>query len=191
MIGPLLFLWAMSRAGKSAAPSPSMPNWPTTRSPPPPMPAFQPHHAKPKPKPATAAETPATALSTLHNAPPPPVPKGGAAPSVVDTVKRRATSAAKSAATNAARSALKSVHLPFGFGGGPHLTVKSVLELQKALNNWGGTLALDGKWGPKTAAAWSAAARKIGAPPDIKRNGPTTARVANQAWDMLSVPPIP
>lgn len=187
---PLVLLWALSnrrddggRGGGNRA-APSQPNWPTTRSPPPPMPAFTPF----VPEPAAA---PATPLATLHqkamNA---PKPRAAAKPdSPVTQAKRAAAAAAKRAASSFAkgfslRDVMPSVRST--------VTVnKSVSDVQAVVNTHGGTLRRDGLYGPKTASAWAALAKRNGLPPDIKRVGPKVASVAIHTYDALAVPPIP
>ena len=209
MFEPLLLLWMMSqglgqsKGGATTAPgkAPKPPSWPTTRSPPPPMPAFVPNPPAP-PAPSEPTANTATPLAKLHSSPP-KAPKPKAEPSPVDVVKQAATrraaaaankakAAAASKAKSVANKASSSLFHAFGFGGGSTpMTVKSVGDLQRVLNTWGATLALDGKWGPKTQAAWQSMAKRNNLPTAITRNGPTTAKVANQTWDALNVPNIP
>lgn len=183
----------LSKTGQSSAqraPTPKAPPWPTTSSPPP-MPAFVPNPPNP-PAPSEPTANTATPLAKLQRQAPKPKATP-AEPSVVNVVKRAATRRAANAAKSVANKAAKGLFSSFGFGtaSGPPMTVKPVGDLQRALNRWGATLALDGKYGPRTASTWQAAAKKNGLPPQISRNGPTTAKVAVQTFEALNVPNIP
>ncbi len=177
---PLVLMWMLWQRGGGASP-PAVPTWPTTSSPPP-MPAFAPLPAH-----AATADT-GTPLSDLHHAPPTPAPAHRTAPA------HRA--AAPSAATAAARATHTALHIP-----GAKLAALArsketthdvhVFDLQSILISRGAKLARDGLYGPKTAGAWSALAKKKGLPASITRVGPQVARVVTQTYDILSMPPIP
>lgn len=66
-----------------------------------------------------------------------------------------------------------------------------VVQLQSILIARGARLTKDGLYGPKTAAAWTAAAKQRGLPGTISRVGPKIARVVSRTYDALSVPAIP
>lgn len=161
---PLALLWLWSQRSGGGL---SMPRWPTPASPPPapppPMSAFEPK-APPVQATATDAAT-ATPLAELHQAPPVPPTPSTAAPKV------RRKRAPPGTPTGNSRVAVR--------------------DLQRVLNARGAKLAPDGLYGPKTAAAWSALARKKTLPPAISRVDARTARVATKTYDALSVPAIP
>lgn len=203
---PLLLMWMLTKGGQTfgtpgqSSPGPSStpgkpskrpkkaPKWPTTRSPPPPMPAFTPNPPMPAAPPAPDANT-GTPLATLARQRR-PAPKPRATP--VQQATRAATRAATSTAKSVLNRGASSLFSSFGFGRSSEpMQVKGVLDLQKVLNTWGGTLALDGKYGPKTAAAWQSMAKRNNLPTTIARNGPTTAKVAVRTWEALNVPNIP
>lgn len=180
---PLLMMWLWSqRSGvQSNVPRPpSPPSWPTRSSPPPPIPAFTPNTT-----PAAPSANTGTPLHELHAAPPEPAPAH-----VPPKLPRRPKPKPVSAAVQRARRLPK---LP-GFGVSLATTpakVASVSDLQSIVNRHGGQLKRDGLYGPKTASAWSALARKRGLPSVISRTGPKTAKVSAQTFDQLSMPAIP
>jgi peptidoglycan hydrolase-like protein with peptidoglycan-binding domain len=123
---------------------------------------------------AHPAETPATPLSELH------------------TAASSAATKAKAAATKKGKRLLKGIlHAPSVGPPAPAQENVSVATLQSALIRRGAKLTRDGLYGPKTAAAWKAAANSRHVSPMISRVGPKTARVAVQTFDVLSVPAIP
>ena len=61
--------------------------------------------------------------------------------------------------------------------------------LQKIIVARGTRVAVDGKYGPRTAAAWSALATARGLSPAISRSTGTTAKVAKATYDALLSPP--
>jgi len=170
---PLIALWAFARSrGGPASSALQPPPWPTTSSPPP-IPAFSPH--------APLSADTGTPLVNLHTSPPTAAP-APAAPQPPPTPKGRATTprAPGGRAVNVARRA-----------GTPGLASKSVLALQRLINTRGGVVANDGVFGPKTAAAWRAIAKKFGLPPTIERANARTARVNPTTYEILNVPSIP
>ena len=178
---PLLIMWLYSRgSGSPITPSPTAPQWPTAASPPPMPPALPAFASQPPPKIVHASADPTTSLSDLHKAPPKPPPPDKHSP---------AATSLKAAAARAARGIkLPSLHAK---AAAPAQKSAAVLDLQTILNVRGAKLARDGKYGPKTANAWTTVARSKGLPPTISRVGPTTARVVTQTYDILAVPPIP
>lgn len=179
----LMWMWSESRRGGGTPNAPAPPQWPTAASPPPPMPAFAAQ--------ATPTAEHGTPLQELHKAPPAPAPAH-------QVPKPKPKQSAASQALQAARSGrIPGVKLPGGLrlpGFGLSTTpskVALVFDLQGILNTHGATLARDGLYGPKTASAWQALAKKNGLPTTISRNGPKTARVAVQTFDALNVPSIP
>lgn len=181
---PLVFMWLLTqRAAVQRAPS--EPQWPTAASPPPqpPIPAFQPQHGVQHQSTHATADT-GTPLADLHNAPPaaPPADAGNVA-----------TAAAKHAA-NALKSKLPKVpkvpHVP-GLSKSQPKKAVTVSSIQQILNARGAGLVFDGKYGPKTTAAWANLARSKNLPTYITRNGPTSVKVDSHTYDVLSVPPIP
>lgn len=184
---PLLLMWLWSQRHSAPAairtnpyPQPPVPpQWPTASSPPPPIPAFTPN-APPDPSANTG-----TPLHQLHNAPPAPAP-AHAPPKAAAKPKPKVLTAA----VQRARSAVKLPSLNATLASTPAKQA-SVSELQAIVNSHGGSLKRDGLYGPKTAAAWSALAKKRGLPATITRTGPKTAKVAVQTFDQLSMPAIP
>lgn len=169
-IVPLLFMWLWSQRNGTQRTA-TEPHWPTSASPPPqpPIPAFQSQHP--------SADT-ATPLADLHTSPP-VAPHADAA------------NAAKAAALHAVKSKLPKVpHIP-GLSSGQAKSNHAVKDLQTILNRRGAGLVYDGKYGPKTAAAWANMARSANLPTYITRVGPGTAKVTTHTFDILSVPPIP
>jgi hypothetical protein len=193
-LAPLLLLWAI---GSKRSSSVDVPRWPTAVSPPPPPPLPPlppPQGAAPPgvptwnaftgvPDPASAqhpAESPAAPLSELlHQAD-------------VLHAAHAAASKAVSKAKAAPKRLLKGIlHAPAVGPPAPAQENVSVADLQKILIRRGAKLAKDGLYGPKTAAAWKAAASAKHLSPMITRVGPKIARVANATFDALSVPAIP
>lgn len=172
-LAPLFLIWLASRRS-AALPMAPMPTWPTPGSPPPmpppPMPAFQ-------PQPTTHAEsgTPLQDLHTAHEIPPPATAIEPAQQKQKQKPKAKAKPKSKAAAAKAAADT----------------QVATVASVQSILNARGAKLKKDGLYGPKTAAAWSAAARKKSLPATISRVGPTVARVSRQAYESLKTPAIP
>lgn len=174
-LAPLFLLWLLAPRSSSNA-APSMPSWPTPASPPPPMPAFQPQ-AQP-----TNAET-STPLPELHTSPETPAPANAIEPAQAKAKAKSKKAKPKAAAAAKAKSAAAKAGQQ----------VATVLSLQTILNSRGAKLKRDGLYGPKTASAWSVAAKKKGLPAAIVKVGPTgqLARVASRTFDALKTPPIP
>lgn len=128
---------------------------------PPPMPAFQPQLAP-------SADT-ATPLADLHALPPVPPPASGPARPKAAPTRPRVPRIVPGVLTST---------LP-------------VARLQQALNARGAKLVPDGKFGPKTAAAWASMAKSKGLPSLISRKSPSLANVATNTFDALSLPAIP
>lgn len=187
---PLLAMWLLSKTSTASASAPTIvttpPYWPSPASPPPPMPAFE---TVSPPVPATTVEptantgTPLAALNqAAKRAPPKPKP----------SIQKRVTNAAKSAAKAQAKKGLSALTSSVNLSTAQqHTSSVSVLEVQKILNARGAKLKQDGLYGPKTAAAWQAAAKKKTLPPAISRVGPKIAKVVTKTYDTLKVPAIP
>lgn len=200
---PLILAWMFANSGTQAQASlsrkrKSAPAWPTPSSPPP-MPAFE---SQPS---AHDASSTATPLAALHNAPP-KVRKATTEPAnlatphaikqnAIDAFKKKSTSLLKkqlsSRAPSLATKATSSLSSLFHPSSAPTATTVPVANLQKILAQRGYKLVQDGLYGPKTAAAWTKAAKSKGLPSNIARASGTTAKVATRAYDALSVPPIP
>ena len=175
----LLLIWAFGRS--QFAPllpvhkKPKAPKWPSPKSPPP-IPAFEAKHG-------TAEPTgPSTPLAQLHKAPPQiERPK---------TVLEQAQSAAKKKGFKAildVKNARYRSLLPRDHA----MSTALVSNLQKIVNTHGGKLVEDGLYGPRTASAWTALAKRKGLTPTISRQGPKIAKVVTQTYEQLQVPPIP
>ena len=197
---PLFLLWAATKKsnGKSAAVQRKTrePKWPTPSSPPP-IPAFQ-----PRPTPTADPGGTSTPLAELHAAPPTVTPANA-----IETTKQAAKpqaakpQAARQAATAALRKRAPSLVRQGALSLNPFAAKKKpappatssalVSQLQKILSSHGVRVTRDGLYGPKTATAWSALARKKGLAPAISREGPKVAKVVTQTFEQLSVPPIP
>lgn len=163
----------------AAKPKAKEPKWPTTKSPPP-IPAFQPKHS------ADPGGT-STPLAQLHNKP----PQVERPKTVLEHAKAKAMQAAKSNAKKGFMAAIKPPnYFPFGKRPDPTSTAL-VSDLQKIINSHGGKLTPDGLYGPKTAAAWSALAKRNGLAPAITRQGPKIAKVFTATFERLRVAPIP
>lgn len=189
-IVPLVLLWALSQRGSGGQSSShaNPPQWPSTHSPPP-MPAFVPFSPFGSNVPVPPHGTTLPALHQGAGKAPKPKPKTA---SPVTRARQAATNAARQAASKTASAALSSFDLRNLMPGTRPVSVtKAVSELQTIVNTRGGALKRDGLYGPRTAAAWSALARKQGLPADISRGGPKVARVVAHTYDVLSVPPIP
>lgn len=191
---PLILLWMFNRQGGGGG-TPMAPMWPSAASPPPGapnIPAFQPLAP---PMDATAnTGTPLADLLKQAPAPPPADrPLAPAKPKAKPKAKKPASAAArvlqaaKARGLRAAQGKLTaSTNVPL-----PPQKVVSVLQVQTILNARGTKLVKDGLYGPKTANAWMAMAKKKGLPPLIQRAGPKIAKVVPQTFDTLSVPGIP
>ncbi len=195
---PLIMMWMLNKSGGGSPASSSSssaasaarrkktkkkarkpPAWPTPASPPP-MPAFQ--AQTPSADPGQSS----TPLADLHNNPPALMP--------AFIQKSTLSNKAKQAAANALKKKSSSLLSNFGFGSKPAqpaATSVSVASLQQILTTRGYPLVRDGLYGPKTASAWTAAAKSKGLPPTIARVGPKIAKVVAQTYDALSVPAIP
>lgn len=186
---PLMLLWLWSLRGGGGGSGAKPPPWPTPSSPPP-MPAFA-----PGPAPAHDANT-GTPLANLHAAA--PQPKATAAhPSShipkhahVVTPKKPEPAAAKAAHAAVKKAAASIPAIPHPATGAT-MRPTTVADIQAILINRGSKISHDGLYGPKTAKAWAALARKKGLPPEISRVDAKIARVAAQTYDALAVPAIP
>jgi hypothetical protein len=194
------------------------PQWPTPKSPPPmpAFDAIRsdPYATTPLSADPSHSSTP---LAQLHNAPPKVQPASASIPDTIKkqaqhAFQRKATAAlAKAApqkhaapihkkamapATKAANQSARSFAVKHALSvptQGPTLqnsaaTTQSVANLQQILNQRGAKLKQDGLYGPKTAAAWKAAAKSKGLPNTIARVNSTTAKVAARTYDSLSIP---
>lgn len=187
---PLLAIWMLNnRSGappsaaprKKRKPKASAPRWPTPASPPP-MPAFQARTTAPSADPSKSS----TPLADLHNNPPQLAPAYITNSKLPEKAKQAAISAFKKKS-----SSLLAQRFGFGAPAQPAATSVSVASLQQILTSRGYPLVRDGLYGPKTASAWTAAAKAKGLPPTIARVGPKIAKVVAQTYDALSVPAIP
>jgi len=188
---PLFLLWAAGNKGGTTVRSAKRkgkgkgkaPQWPTPKSPPP-MPAFHSRATTP-PAPVDPGAT-NTPLAELH-ANPPMVPTPTTDP--IESAKHAATQAIRQRTAALARQAAISFN-PFAKKSAPTSTAL-VSQLQTILTNHGGKVVRDGLYGPQTASAWSALAKRKGLAPTISREGPKIAKVDAQTFQTLSVPPIP
>lgn len=184
---PLFLLWMAGKNGSASSASSASskkrkrePKWPTPSSPPP-IPAFQ-----SKPTPTADPGGTSTPLATLHAAPPKVTPANA-----IETSKRAATAAIRKRTTALVRQRALSLN-PFAKkSAAPATSSALVSQLQTILTNHGVRLARDGLYGPKTASAWQALARKKGLAPAISREGPKVAKVVTQTFEALRTPPIP
>jgi peptidoglycan hydrolase-like protein with peptidoglycan-binding domain len=162
------------------------------------MPAFQ---AQPPPMPDANTGTP---LSELHRKPERPPPAAANEPAQQAAKAKKKAAAKKkatppSAASRAARAARTRVPAALRKAApkaaasvqvGPAKVAPtrdaSVADLQNILNKRGAKLKKDGLYGPKTAGAWSAAARGEGLPTTITRVGPKVARVIASTYEALA-----
>lgn len=178
---PLFLIWLATRTshgGGTAAPS--MPSWPTPASPPPAPPAPLP--AAFQPQPTTHAES-GTPLQELHAATEQPPPANAIEPA--QAAKKAKAKAKPKSKLSAAKSKLSTAKAA------ADSQIASVANLQSILNARGAKLKKDGLYGPKTATAWGAAAKKQSLPTSIARVGPTVARVSKQTFESLKTPPAP
>lgn len=173
-----------------APPAPPAPRWPTTASPPPPMPAFSAKPTAPSADPGRSS----TPLADLHRKQAPLPPASATEPA---TLKAKAAAAAQQAKAKALntfqqqlRTAAQAPLTPIDPWAAPTTSVP-VANLQQILNGRGAKLVRDGLYGPKTAAAWTKAAKAKGLPPTIARVGPKTAKVVSRTYESLATPPIP
>lgn len=183
-VAPLLLLLAISKRSSSA----DAPAWPTSASPPP-MPPMPP---------------PPPSLSPLPSATTPHADANSGAP-LSELLKQadvvhHAAQTAKKAVAKAIPKKLSAKSLAASMPGAIFIAPNSgkvtlfnvsVADLQTALIKRGVKLTKDGLYGPKTAAAWQAAAKQKRLPTAIARVGPKIARVAKQTFQVLSVPAIP
>lgn len=190
-IAPLLLLWAIGSGSKRS--SVNVPAWPTAASPPPPPPMPSLPSA-----PAHPAES-GTPLSELlkqadaaHAASPPSAARSAVDKAAAAARKITDVHTAASKAKSKGKRLLKGfLHAPAVGPPAPAQETVSVADLQAALIRRGYAVSRDGLYGPKTAAAWKSAANANHLSPMIARVGPKTARVANNTFDVLSVPAIP
>lgn len=183
---PLFLIWLVANRshGGGTAAAPSMPAWPTPASPPPAPPAPLP--AAFQPQPTTHAES-GTPLQELHAATEQPPPANAIEPA--QAAKKKAKPKSK---LSTAKSKLSSAKSKLSTAkAAADSQVSSVANLQSILNARGAKLKKDGLYGPKTAQAWSTAARKQSLSPTIARVGPTVARVSKQTFESLKTPPAP
>lgn len=187
---PLFLMFLASQSGgatKKKKAKKKAPKWPTTSSPPP-LAAFKARKTKPpkpQPKPSADPGGTSTPLAQLHAAPPSPPPA-----SAIDNAKAAAANAIRQRTTALIKAQTLSLN-PFARKAAPATSTALVSQLQKILNSHGVSVVQDGLYGPKTAGAWSALAKRKGLPPTISREGPQIAKVVAQTFQQLSVPPIP
>ena len=172
---PLLLLWAIGSKRASA----DAPAWPTSASPPP-MPPMPP---------------PPPPLAPLASAAAPHADANSGAPlsellKQADAVHHAAAVPKKLSAKSLAASMPGALFIAPNSGKVTLFNV-SVADLQTALIRRGAKLKKDGLYGPKTAAAWQAAAKQKKLPTAIARVDPKIARVAKQTFQVLSVPAVP
>ena len=185
---PLLALmWLATRSNTApAAAKPrkrAEPKWPTPTSPPP-MPAFQGRKTAPSADPGKTS----TPLAELHKNPPKLPP---ASQSPLETAKQKATAAIRQRTTSLLRKQALSLN-PFGKAQAqPATSSAMVADLQQILQKHGVKITKDGLYGPKTASAWSALAKRKGLAPSISREGPKVAKIVTQTFESLQTPPIP
>ena len=178
---PLLLLWAI---GSKRSASADVPAWPTSASPPP-MPPMPP---------------PPPPLAPLASAAAPHADANSGAPlsellKQADAVHHAAQTAKKAVPKKLSAKSL-AASMPGALFIAPNsgkvtLFNVSVADLQTALIRRGAKLKKDGLYGPKTAAAWQAAAKQKNLPTAIARVDPKIARVAKQTFQVLSVPAVP
>lgn len=177
----LALMWLATRGTSPGAPRKSAaPAWPTPKSPPP-MPAFQ--GRKTAPPSADPGKT-STPLAELHKNPPTPRPA-----SAIDTAKAKATAAIRKHTTQLLQRQALSLN-PFAKKT-PATSTALVSNLQQILANHGAKITKDGLYGPRTASAWSALAKRKGLAPNISREGPQIAKVVTETFERLQTPPIP
>lgn len=172
-LAPLLLLWLASQ-GRGRAAS-SRPPWPNAISPPPPPPLpLAPLPPMPPSDVPEAVKAAVQARNDMYKA----VAKRGVAQSVRDVVKAENPKKLKPIVVTAKPST------PAFLQYNPESDV-AVSSLQTIINRLGGKVARDGVYGPITAAAWSALAKKRGLQPNIARVSTKIARVATQTFGTL------
>lgn len=176
----LLFAASQSNSGSGKRRARSAPKWPTPKSPPP-MPAFQARKTAP---PSADPHGSSTPLAQLQAAPPVPPPA-----SAIDNAKHAATNAIRRRTSALLAKQALSLN-PFAKKAAPTSSAL-VSNLQKILNNNGVKIVQDGLYGPRTASAWAALAKRRGLPPAISRESPMVAKVVTQTFEQLQVPAIP